>query len=58
MDDFVQTRGEIIKEQSWILNHLAILLPQPILSVQPIKHGSLNHFPETPRETRDDHWHC
>ncbi len=41
--------------QSWDLNHLAIPLPVPVL---PIKHGSLNNFPDTHRETLEDHWHC
>jgi len=45
------------------LNHLAMPLPLPILipltrQVLPIKHGSLNHFPETLRGTLEDHWHC
>ena len=41
------------------LNHLAmplpLLMPLPVL---PKKHGSLNHFPETPRETLENQWHC
>ena len=32
-------------------------MPQP-LSVLSIKHGSLNHFPETHRETLEDQCHC
>ena len=37
-------------------NHLAMSLPMPLLiplplPVLPIKHGSFNHFPETPKET-------
>ena len=40
------------------LNHLEmplpLLMPLPVL---PIKDGTLNHFPETPRKTLEDHWH-
>ena len=40
------------------LNHLAMPLPLLMpLSVLPIEHVSLNHFPETPREMLEDHWH-
>ena len=38
-----------IIQHNWILKTLSVL---------PIKHGSLYHFPETPRETLEDHWHC
>ena len=35
------------------------MMPQPLqLPVQPIKHGYLNKYPETPRETLEDHGHC
>ncbi len=40
------------------LNHLVmplpLLLPLPVL---PIKHWSLNYFPDTTKETQEDHWH-
>ena len=55
----------LLKNSAESLNHLVmpvpLLLPLPLLmplQVLPIKHESLNHFPETPRETLDDHWHC
>ncbi len=40
------------------LNHLA--MPLPLLMSLPvlIQHGSLNHFPETLKETLENHWHC
>ncbi len=34
---------------------MTLIMPLPVL---PMKHGSLNHFQETPRETLEDHWHC
>ncbi len=33
-------------------------MPLPLLMpVLPMKYGSLNLFPETPRETIEEHWH-
>ncbi len=46
--------GNLVKlTRAGSLNHLA--MPLQLL---PIKQGSLNHFPETPREILEDHWHC
>ncbi len=49
-------------KQSWIFksfsNATATVTAMPLqmpLPVLPTKHGSSNHFPETPRKTLDDH---
>ena len=48
-----------IMDRAGSLNHLAMLLSLPLLMpVLPMKHGSLNHFPETPRKTLEVQLHC
>ena len=52
-----------VEKRAGSLNHLAIPLPLPLLMplplpVLPIKHVSLIHFLETPRETLEDQWYC
>ncbi len=42
----------LLKNSAESFNHLAMPIPLLVqLIVLPIKHGSLNHIPETPRKT-------
>ena len=53
----------IVKYQSWIFKSFTdattgTATTNATASTGSLKYGSLNNFPEMPRETLKNHWHC